>query len=133
MDGFPAGASPALAICPANVAALMDRSTSPPDVAGAGGAPPVVAVVVARAAGPWLEEALAGLAGQDYPSLSVLVVDAGGERNLTARVAGVLPGAYVRAAEGSRGFAAAANDVLSIVEGASHFIFCHDDVAMAPD
>src|SRR5436190_12840888 len=109
----------------------MDRSTSPPDVAG--GAPPVVAVVVARAPGPWLEEALASLAAQDYPSLSVLVVDAGGGRNLTARVAGVLPAAYVRAAEGSRGFASAANDVLSIVEGASHFVFCHDDVALAPD
>src|SRR5436190_8284271 len=109
----------------------MDRSTSPPDVAG--GAPPVVAVVVARAPGPWLEEALTSLAEQDYPSLSVLVVDAGGGRGLTARVAGVLPGAYVRAAEGSRGFAPAANDVLSIVEGASHFVFCHDDVALAPD
>src|SRR5205814_9209867 len=27
----------------------------------------------------------------------------------------------------------AANDVLNVVEGASHFLFLHDDVALAPD
>src|SRR5205809_265976 len=42
----------------------------------AGGAPPVVAVVVTRDPGPWLEETLAALDSQDYPSLSILVIDA---------------------------------------------------------
>ena len=38
-------------------------------------APPVVAIVVTKNPGPWLEETLASLAAQDYPSLSVLVLD----------------------------------------------------------
>ncbi|MBW3667727.1 MAG: glycosyltransferase family 2 protein [Actinobacteria bacterium] len=92
-------------------------------------APPVVAVVVTRDAGPWLEEALAALGAQDYPNLSMLVVDDGGVEDPTARVAGVLPTAYVRRLPERRGFAAAANEVLHVVEGASHFLFCHDDVA----
>ena len=97
------------------------------------GAPPVVAVVVARDPGPWFEDALTALGAQDYPNLSVLVVDAGGHSGLTARVASVLPGAFVRRAAGTPGFGSAANEVLEVVEGASHFLFCHDDVAPAPD
>src|SRR3954468_5083041 len=97
------------------------------------GAPPVVAVVVTRDPGPWFEEALAALEAQEYPNLSVLVVDAGGDHGLTARVASVLPGAFVRRAPGALGFGAAANEVLDVVEGASHFLFCHDDVAPSPD
>lgn len=95
--------------------------------------PAVVAVVVTCDPGPWFEEALESLAVQDYPNLSVLVVDAGSRNDPTARVAGVLPHAYVRRIERRVGFAAAANEVLSAVEGASHLLFCHDDVALAPD
>src|SRR5688572_689743 len=96
-------------------------------------APPVVAVVVTADAGPWLEDALAALAAQDYPNLSVLVVDAGSREDPTPRVAAVLPTAYVRRMPENRGYAAAANEVLHVVEGASHFLFCHDDVAPDPD
>ncbi|HVF73740.1 MAG TPA: glycosyltransferase family 2 protein [Acidimicrobiales bacterium] len=96
-------------------------------------APPVVAVVVTSDAGPWLEEALAAVGAQDYPNLSVLVVDDGSAQDPTARVAAVLPNAYVRRLPESRGFAGAANEVLHVVEGASHFLFCHDDVAPDPD
>ncbi|HEX2040384.1 MAG TPA: glycosyltransferase family 2 protein [Acidimicrobiales bacterium] len=95
-------------------------------------APPVVAVVVTADAGPWLEEALAALADQDYPNFSVLVIDAGAE-DPTPRVAAVLPTAYVRRLPERRGYASAANEVLQVVEGASHLLFCHDDVAPAPD
>src|SRR3954451_21951786 len=97
------------------------------------GAPPVVAVVVTRDPGPWFEDALAALGDQDYPNLSVLVVDAGGDPGVTARVASVLPGAFVRRAPGMLGFGAGANEVLDVVEGASHFLFCHDDVAPSRD
>src|SRR5437016_6267629 len=100
-----------------------------PERAAAGGAPPVVAVVVTRSPGDWFEEALEALAVQDYPNLSVVIIDAGAEPDLTARVASVMPRAFVRHIAGSRGFGAAANDVLNVVEGASHFLFCHDDVA----
>ena len=96
-------------------------------------APPVVAVVVTCDPGPWLETALGALGDQDYPNLSVLVVDAGSTQDPTSRVAGVLPQAYVRRLPERVGFAPAANQVLELVEGASHYLICHDDVAPDPD
>ena len=94
--------------------------------------PPVVAVVVTCDPGPWLEETLAALAAQDYPNLSVLVIDAASVEDPTPRVASVIPNAYVRRLPDRVGFSRAANDVLAIVEGASHYLFCHDDVAPEP-
>jgi len=97
--------------------------------------PPVVAVVVTARPGPWFEETLRSVGGQDYPNLSVLVVDAGGDDDPTAgdvlarRVAATCPGAYLRRAAGPPGFAAGANEVIGLVEGASHYLICHDDVA----
>ncbi|MGQ0519841.1 MAG: glycosyltransferase [Actinomycetota bacterium] len=96
-------------------------------------APPVVAVVVTCNPGPWLEDALEALGDQDYPNLSVLVIDAGSTVDPTPRVASVLPGAYVRCLPENNGYAAATNEALALVEGASHFLLCHDDVAPEPD
>src|SRR3954451_20518018 len=103
-------------------------------------APSVVAVVVAYDPGEWLEDTLAALAEQDYPNLSVLVLDAGSVKpdtgngdGLAARIAPVLPDAYVRPAEGDAGYGAAANEALVAVEGAAFFLFCHDDAAPDPD
>lgn len=96
-------------------------------------APPVVAVVVTADPGPWLEETLASLAAQDYPALSVLVIDAASRTDPTPRVASVLPGAYVRRLAANEGYAPSANVVLGMVEGAAFYLFCHDDVALAPD
>ena len=59
-------------------------------------APPVVAVVVTNDPGPWLEEALASLGAQDYPNLSVLVIDAASAEDPTPRIADVVPNAFVR-------------------------------------
>ncbi|MBV8159292.1 MAG: glycosyltransferase family 2 protein [Acidimicrobiia bacterium] len=93
-------------------------------------APSVVAVVVASDPGEWLEETLAALGDQDYPNLSVLVLDAGnGTADLAERIAPVLPDAYVRRIEGAPGYGRAANEALAAVEGAAFFLFCHDDVA----
>jgi GT2 family glycosyltransferase len=92
-------------------------------------APPVVAVVVTCDSGPWLEATLGALGDQDYPNLSVLVIDAGGTEDPTGRVAAVLPQAYVRRLPDPVGFGPACNQVLELVEGASHYLFCHDDVA----
>lgn len=100
---------------------------SPPTV------PAVVVVVVTYDPGPWFPEALTALAAQDYPNLSVLVIDAGGSQDPTPAVAAVMPGAFVRRLEHRVGFGTAANEVIDIVEGASHYLFCHDDVALAPD
>lgn len=96
-------------------------------------APSVVAVVVTHDAGPWLEEVLACLGAQDYPALSVLVIDAASAADPTPRVASVLPGAYIRRLGENPGFGATANEVLRMVEGASFLVLCHDDVAPEPD
>ena len=96
-------------------------------------APPVVAVVVASDPGPWFEECLEALGAQDYPNLDVLVVDAASHEELTARVAAVLPRAFILRQSERRGFSAAANEALGAVEGASHLLICHDDVAPALD
>jgi GT2 family glycosyltransferase len=95
-------------------------------------APPVVAVVVTTGDGG-LEAALGSLAGQDYPALSVLVLDDASDADPTARIAASLPTAYVRRLGTKVGFAAAANEALRTVEGATFLLFCHDDVAFDPD
>jgi GT2 family glycosyltransferase len=96
-------------------------------------APPVVAVIVAHDPGPWFEETLASLGSQSYEELSILVLDAASAEDLTARVAGVLPNAYVRRFSQNRGFGATANEVSSMVDGAAYYLICHDDVALDPD
>jgi len=95
--------------------------------------PAVVAVVVARDPGPWFEEALSAVAGQDYPNLSILVIDAHSAGEVKRRVSAAAPGAFVRRLDEDPGFGAAANEVLEVVDGAAFYLFCHDDVAPAPD
>src|SRR2546430_2451831 len=104
-----------------------------PDESAPEVAPPVVAVVVTNDPGPWLEECLAALAAQEYPNFSILVIDEASAEDPTSRVANVLPTAYVRRLATKQGFSAAAKQVLEVVEGASLFLFCHDDVAPEPD
>ena len=96
-------------------------------------APAVVAVVVADDPGAWFEEAIAALADQDYPNLSILVIDADSQVDVKPRVARAAPGAFVRRIEDNPGFGAAANDVLDVVDGAAFYLMCHDDVAPEPD
>jgi GT2 family glycosyltransferase len=95
-------------------------------------APPVVAVLVAHDPGPWFDELLASLAAQDYPNLSILVIDAASEANVAAAVAARLPAAYVRRLDSDPGFGRAANEALRLVEGAGFFCFLHDDVVLEP-
>jgi GT2 family glycosyltransferase len=93
----------------------------------------VVAVVVARDPGPWFEEAMAALAAQDYPNLSILVIDPASAEEVKPRVGRAAPGAFVRRLADNPGFGAAANEVLEVVEGAAFYLVCHDDVAPEPD
>lgn len=97
------------------------------------GAPGVVVVVVTHDGGPWFEECLAGIAAQDYPNLSVLVIDAASSEAALPRVAEVMPSAYVRRLDANPGIGAATNEVLSMVEGAPFLLLCHDDILMEPD
>jgi GT2 family glycosyltransferase len=96
-------------------------------------APPVVAVVVTSGEGPLLAETIASLAAQDYPALSVLVLDNASPVDPTPRIAEALPSAFVRRLPEDLGFAAAANETLQAVEGATFLLFCHDDVALDKD
>lgn len=96
-------------------------------------APAVVAVVVTTGPAPHLEETLASLAGQHYDQFSVLVLANGDVEGVEGVVARVLPSAFVRVLEENRGYAAACNEALGMVEGAAFLCFCHDDVALAPD
>jgi GT2 family glycosyltransferase len=118
-------------VFPPDTAASADETDL--EVHEAVAAPPAVAVVVAHDPGPWFEECLTSIAAQDYPSLSVLVIDAGSEVDPTPRVAAVLPSAYVLRVAGNPGYGPASNEVLTVVEGASFLLLCHDDVALAPD
>jgi GT2 family glycosyltransferase len=104
-----------------------------------------VATVVVHRPGPWFDEVLAALADQDYPNLQVLFLLTSGEGapelgedessddELRSRILERLPGAHVRSLGANPGFAAAANEVLRLVEGESG-LFCllHDDVALEP-
>jgi GT2 family glycosyltransferase len=124
-DGAPSPpakeAAPAAPAAPANPAAPA--------------APAVVVAVVASDPGAWFEETLSSLAAQDYPNLSVLVADVGtgqGLAPLADRVADVLPEAHLARLDPGVGYAAAANRALEMVEGATHVLLCHDDVALEP-
>lgn len=96
-------------------------------------APAVVAVVVTSDPGPWFDESLQAFAEQDYQNLSVLVLVSGGTADPTERVANRLPEAFVRRLPAGGSFGGAVAEALSMVEGASFFLLCHDDCAPAPD
>src|SRR5262245_55882740 len=111
-----------------NATAGPDAPTDPTTMA-----PAVVAVVVARNPGTWFDETMASLAGQDYPNLSILVIDAASTEEVKPRVAQSAPGAFVRRIDSNPGYGAAANDVLDVVDGAAFYLMCHDDIALEPD
>jgi GT2 family glycosyltransferase len=96
------------------------------------GAPPVVVVMVTHNPGWWFEETLASFEHQDYPNISVLVIDAASSDPIALRdrVAAVLPSAHLRRLDANPGFASAANEALHAVQGASFLLLCHDDVRL---
>jgi Glycosyl transferase family 2 len=94
---------------------------------------PVVALVVGRDPGDWFADTLASLAAQDHPAFSILVIDDGSRSPLQARVAELVPNAFVRRHDEPIGFSRCANLVQEMVSGAGFYLFCHDDVALAPD
>ena len=89
--------------------------------------------MVVHEPGPWFEDVLAAVAAQDYPNLRCLFLVSGEPGDLPTRIRAAVPGCFVRGVEGNPGFGAAANQVLSLVQGA-HGLFCflHDDVALEP-
>ncbi len=96
-------------------------------------APLVVTVVVAHDPGEWFDECLVSLAHSNYPNLEFIVVDNASTVPLNGRVESYLPAAKLLRIEKDEGFAKACNFAAVGVTGATHLIFCHDDIAMAPD
>lgn len=95
--------------------------------------PPVVVVMVTRDPGWWFEEVLNSVAAQTYDNVSVFVVDAASSVDLSARIAASLPSAHLKQLSDNPGFGAACNEALDAVTGAAFYLFCHDDVVLAPD
>ena len=79
------------------------------------------------------DDTLASIAAEDHGAFSILVIDDGSIDPVTARVVAIVPSAFVRRHDEPVGYGAAANLVQQMVSGASFFVFCHDDVALAPD
>lgn len=113
--------------------AVDAASPATASVPAATGAPAVRAVVVTHEAGDFLEATLASLAAQDYPNLSVVVVDAASTLPVADRVAAVLPDARVVRLEHNPGFGRAVDEVLDDLTGHPFSLLCHDDVDLAPD
>ncbi|MCY3863069.1 MAG: glycosyltransferase family 2 protein [bacterium] len=91
-------------------------------------------VIVSHDPGLWFDETLESIAAQDLPLVDVTVVDAGSESDSTARVQRFLPQAMVHRLDSNPGFGPAANQVLPDADLAPDFyVFCHDDVALAPN
>ncbi|MBI2168763.1 MAG: glycosyltransferase family 2 protein [Actinobacteria bacterium] len=98
-----------------------------------GDVPSVVAVLITSGPDDDFEGVLASLGAQDYPALTVLIVDAGAPDDPTARVGRVLPDAYIRRLSRQTTFGAAANEALAAVEGANYLLFLSDDVVLDAD
>ena len=107
-------------------------------------APPVVAVVVVHAPGPWFDETLDSFARQDYPNLNTFFLLTGPrpaaghgdteDIDIAAVIKAYLPRAYIEDLGANPGFGAVANAALDFVDGDNGFFcVCHDDVALAPD
>ena len=91
-------------------------------------------VVVSHDPGLWFDEMLESIAAQDHPRVAVTVVDAGSESDPTTRVQRLLPQAAVRQLDSNPGFGPAANQVLGDSGPVpDFFVFCHDDVVLAPN
>ena len=95
--------------------------------------PPVVAVLVTHDPGDWFDETLASLAAQNYPDLSVLVIDTASAVDPTPQILEVLPDARIERLDRDPGYSAAANLARDLAEGTAFHLFCHDDIALEPD
>lgn len=93
-------------------------------------APAIVAVCITQGDGGELDACLESLVAQNYPNLSILVIDAGHPEPIADRVASIAPDAYLHRLQGTPGFAAAANQALSLVKDATFLLICRDDVEL---
>lgn len=97
-------------------------------------APPKVAVVVvAHDPGDYFEECLASISSLGYPDLDIVVVNVDQSDRVDELTHRLLPSAQISELPGNPGFGAAVNAGVKLVADAKFFLFCHDDVALAPN
>ncbi len=101
----------------------LDADVAPEELLGDGGGPPVVAVVIVDESVADLDRTLESIAGQDYPNLSVLVIDVADGDPIADQVAAVLPDAFLHRMPKRLGRANAANKATELVSGASFYLF----------
>ncbi|MEM7285326.1 MAG: glycosyltransferase [Actinomycetota bacterium] len=113
----------------------MDSPDQPPGQEGRTSvtAPRVQVVVVAHEPGPWFDETLISIAGQDYPRFGVTVVASALGDEQESELERTLPDADVRRVGAEIGYAEAANELLADSSPPAFYLFCHDDVALASD
>jgi GT2 family glycosyltransferase len=110
-----------------------DEDSAPADTSSTVAGPSVLAVVVAHDPGDWFDDVLESLAAQDYPRLTVMVINTT-STDIAPRVHHVLPAATLLAATtNDTGYGATANRVLTEGPRAALLLLCHDDVALAPN
>lgn len=95
--------------------------------------PPVDIVVVAHESDQWFEDTLTSFAIQDYPNFNVVVLTTGGESEMSDFVSGYLPDAETIPVDSKHGYGKNLNTVLEREVTSAFFLFCHHDVALAPD
>lgn len=96
-------------------------------------APQVEIVVVAHEPGEWFEDALASLSAQDYQRCSITVLAAGSAEDVSERVGRVIRDADVTEVDERFGYGRSVNQLLGAENPPAFYLFCHDDVALAPD
>ncbi len=101
----------------------IDAPLAPEELLGDDGGPPIVAVVIVDRVTDMLEPTLVSVAAQDYPNLSVLVIDAADGDPITDTVARILPEAFLHRMPKRLGRASAANKATELVTGASFYLF----------
>lgn len=124
-------------------AVFLDEDFDPDPIATS--LPAVVAVVATRGAAS-LEVCLGALTTQQYPELTVVVIDDGTVHDLAAHVAAVAPNALIMPAtesdadgsaaqlptQGRRSAAGVFNEVIGKVAGAAFLLLVRDDIILDP-
>ena len=95
--------------------------------------PPVDIVVVAHNPDEWFGDVLNSFAIQDYPDFNVVVLTTGEESQMRNFVHEYMPQAQIRAVEPDHGYGRNLNSVFALDTNSAFFLFCHHDVALAPD
>jgi GT2 family glycosyltransferase len=95
--------------------------------------PKIVLILTVHNPGWWFKESLEALAALDYQELLILVVDSSESDDFVKEIAEVWPDAYIKRVVSTVNYSQALNSALFSVEGATHYLICHDDVAPEPE